>query len=261
MLILELVQPGTWIDDLDDEVAFHASGLLWHATTALADAAVALAHFDSAQADLSVPSPNQLEADREHEDRVRAQVAAALVARGMDAESISYIPEVDEQARLIAKRERWASGRLPDSYQHRLPFIHATTFLFALDNIGKSLRTLARLPGVPEGVRQVIASWPDEFPDLVGVRDSAHHADERAIGEARQRPIETKPIDNGAIKVDGGGVIVLGSLRGRNFGNTMADGHYGEVEVSEESARKAQALVQKVLDAFNWSGPSMHLPH
>lgn len=260
MLVLELVQPGTWIVGLDDEVRFQVDGLLLHITTALADAAVALAHFDSVYAPRPTPSSDRWEAEREQEERVRAQLVAALVARGMDAASASCLPEVYEQARLVAKRERWAAGQLPNAYAHRLPFIHATTFLFALDNIGKALRTLDRLPDMPDQVRDVLATWPSEFPDLLGVRDSAHHADERAIGQAWRKPIEAKPIDSGAIKADRGGVMVISMLNDRHFGNTMADGQYGEVEVSEDSVRKAQALVQKVLEAFTWTGPVRHMP-
>lgn len=40
----------------------------------------------------------------------------------------------------------------------------------------------------------------------------------------------------------------------------MADGHYGEVDISKESMVKLQFIIQEAFNAFEWIGPKQHLP-
>lgn len=73
------------------------------------------------------------------------------------------------------------------------------------------------------------------------------------------KPIDLKPIDNQLIKADGG-ALVLNCLNGTRYGNTMADGHYGEVDVSPQSMELLSSIFQEVLDSFQWKGQKSHLP-
>ena len=69
-----------------------------------------------------------------------------------------------------------------------------------------------------------------------------------------------KPLSNELIHAPDGGVLVVDSLNDNRLGGTLADGSFGEVEVSPQSVGTAQHFVQRVLDAFEWRGPTMHLP-
>ena len=40
----------------------------------------------------------------------------------------------------------------------------------------------------------------------------------------------------------------------------MADGHYGEIDVSHQSMQQLQLVLEGVLNSFKWSGPMQHLP-
>ncbi len=75
----------------------------------------------------------------------------------------------------------------------------------------------------------------------------------------RGAKIDLKPIDNTLVKAPGG-VLMLNCLNGSKYGSTMADGHYGEVDVSPESMERLQSVLIEVLNCFNWSGPKRHLP-
>ena len=82
----------------------------------------------------------------------------------------------------------------------------------------------------------------------------------RGLGAGRNpKPPELKPIDNQIIKAEGG-ALVLKCLNGTKYGNAMADGHYGEVDVSPESMSALCEIFQDVLDAFSWKGSKSHLP-
>lgn len=115
--------------------------------------------------------------------------------------------------------------------------------------------------GVPAEVGAQTDAFYDALPSLARVRDTAHHPEDRARGlDKKQKPLDLKPIDNKLISAPGGGVLVLDSLNGNRYGCTMADGHYGEVEVSAESLGVVQNCLQSVLNAFTWSGPRRHTP-
>jgi hypothetical protein len=40
----------------------------------------------------------------------------------------------------------------------------------------------------------------------------------------------------------------------------MADGHYGEVDVSPESMNHLQTILKEVLNSFKWKGSPQHKP-
>lgn len=74
------------------------------------------------------------------------------------------------------------------------------------------------------------------------------------------RTIDLKPIDNNFISAPNGGALVLNSLNGSKYGSTMADGHYGEVDVCPESMSHLQEILNNILGAFKWHGPKQHKP-
>lgn len=148
------------------------------------------------------------------------------------------------------KREVWQAGEMPKGYMRCLPFMYAKLFVYALDSISRFLDKLARIPGVPsEVVKQEIA-FDTAFPTLREVRNSAQHLEDRGRGLGKGgRPLKLSA-----------GVLFLGCLNDNRYGMTMADGQYGEVEVSLQSLQNAQVCIQKTLNAFKWTGPKRHCP-
>jgi hypothetical protein len=188
--VFELTRPGTWLDNLPDEVSFDVDRVLDLLESTLADAALSLGLFEAEQA----ASTARHAQHRQEWEQNRAAEAALVAA--YESELASHVlPEerwrLDEQtrerARIEAKRARWQSGQLPDAYAHRLPFVHARSCVYALDTIGKAIKSLARMPGLPAGVAQARADFEARFPTLVSIRDSAHHPEDRVRG-VRGRP-------------------------------------------------------------------------
>ncbi len=179
---------------------------------------------------------------------------------GLDpTESGSWF-QVEALVEVRLKREKWGAGVMPDSYLFRLPFIHAKTFLFALDRIDKILRELAKEEKVPSAVGEVHARFLAAFPDLRGVRNSTAHVEDRARGlDKHGRPLELKAVDNEMVKAHGG-VLIIESLAENRITATMDDGTCGEVEVSTESLDIAQQVIQDAINVFQWTGPASHLP-
>jgi hypothetical protein len=267
LYVFELTWPGTRLEGLPDQVAFDVEKMLYLLESALADAAVSLGLFEAEQA-AAVARHAQ---HREGWEQKRA-AEAALVAQFESQLAPDLPPEerwrLDEQtrerARIEAERARWRGGQLPDAYAHRLPFLHAKSCLYALDTIAKAIRTLGTMPGLPAGVAQAQADFEARFPTLVAIRDTAHHPEDRIRGvrggRSRETPIVAQPILSNAMHAPGGGVIVLDFLDDNRYGGTLADGTYGQVEISAGTVTGAQQLIQQVLDAFSWRGPRQHKP-
>lgn len=198
--------------------------------------------------------------------------------REQDAQRHSEIRQTVQQERRIAglpewedlefetdvrfKREQWASGRIPAFFKNRISFIHARSFLYALDSFEKFLKILSETKGVPREVRNIHQKMITTFPDLLEVRNSAHHVEDRVrlIGKYK-KPITLQLSNNEKI---GAGpataVFIPEGLDGSRYGTTMYDGHYGEVDVSLGSMADLQEILQAVLEAFEWDGAKRHAP-
>ena len=164
--------------------------------------------------------------------------------------------DIHAAADLQVRRAEWAAGQAPDSYMQHLVFIHARTVLYALDGISKALGVLADTSGVPLGVKTAKNAYDAALPDLVGVRDSSHHVEDRArslSGQGKKKkPVPPLPGNNR--------LIITNGLRGNQFGHTLADGRYGEVDISATSVETAQTAIQSAFDALAWHGPSRTVP-
>lgn len=168
--------------------------------------------------------------------------------------------ETHSEAEVIHNREKWSQGRVPRELHHNVVFIYTRAFLYAMDAFDKFLTVLSKTAGVPPEIAHLSNKMNKHFPDLRGVRNSAQHQEDRARGlGVRGAKIDLKPINNTLVKAPGG-ALMLNCLNGSKYGSTMADGHYGEVDVSSESMERLQSVLIEVLNCFKWSGPKRHLP-
>ncbi|GAA1672772.1 hypothetical protein GCM10010977_18130 [Citricoccus zhacaiensis] len=252
MYIVPLKYPGTRLELEPRELGRDVDSLLRNLSSGIAEAAIALGWFETERqrpTDLQAEWEQSMEFRRKANQTVRELNGGDLAARDWDAERA----EADE----IALRLSAESGVLPSAYRHQITFIHARTYLYSLDSIAKSLGTLSTMPGMPAGVTTALADWEAAFPSVKAIRDSAHHMEDRARSLGRKgKPLELKPIDNGAVYAPGGGVLILNSLNGSRFGTTTASGDFEEVDVTPMSLESARHVVQATIDAFTWRGPS-----
>jgi hypothetical protein len=246
---------GTWLEGLEEEVGREAEALCRVMTQGVVDAMLALAMFETA---CSFPRDFSSEAwERERgRERVREEeLAAAEDPREFTApDYMKWRLELSERARRSIIREKWVSGELSDGLKHRLPFLHAQTFVHALAQVFRALQKLAAL-NLGDAEAEVTAACGDferAAPSLKGVRDSVEHAEDRSRGRSHGQKMTLAPVLNTAIHAPGGGVLIAGMLNNNNFGWTIADGTYQEVEVSDRTIEAARAAVQRALDALPW---------
>jgi len=254
--VFEIRWPGTWLDGTPsrDQV----EPLLYQLENQLTDASVGLALFEEARS-RPWPKPGWM----------RRQATAQVIAQAMESQLPGNLtPEqrfaaqrdIPDAADLEARRQEWAAGHMPEKYERRLPFIHAHTVVYALDSIGKVLRILAAINGVPAAVKAAHDAYLAALPDLIHVRNSAHHTEDRARGiDRRGHPIALQPVNNQMFNAPNG-LLGLSNLNGNILGYTANDGHYREIEISTKSVAAAQTAIQQTLDALSWRGPVRTVP-
>ena len=87
--------------------------------------------------------------------------------------------------------------RMPAYLEQHLPFLHAQSFLYALDIIGKVLAVMSKNPSFPDTVRHQQKILRDALPSLTSLRDTAHHPEDRARGLKKSgKRIKLKPVKN-----------------------------------------------------------------
>jgi hypothetical protein len=258
------LERGVWIDGLDEDVCRQVESLCYVMQTCVTDALLCLGMFEQA---LVTSREGSSRARWERDRQLERQRREALEASEPALEGESYgdrLTRISDQARREVLRATWESGELPRAYAHRLPFIHARTFMRSLAQLGRAISALATLDTGPASA--AIAAARNEFdaalPHLKPVRDSIEHGEDRIRGLDRARNKMTlAPIENRMIHAPGGGVLVGDSLNNRHYGCTVNDGSYAEVDVSDETLELARKTVQTIFEALPWrSGHRQYVP-
>lgn len=261
MQIAELLRPGTWVDHPNRQDAFELENLLCLLEGNLAEANLALLLFEQQRAVVArdaAPSADDWQREGEERRAVEQRLEAELPPMSFDEQW-----QARERIRFEAEREvarnRWARGDLPRGLRHRLPFLYARAFVYALDNIGKALDAIDAQP-VPTGAAAARNTLERAVPDLIGVRNTAHHHEDRVRQlDHRGKRIQLQPVDAGGIKA-ANGALVLDSLNDNRYGCTLSEGRCAEIEVSEGSLLAARDAIQQVLNSVKWKGPPRLLP-
>lgn len=257
-LPFELRVPGTWLALPDRQISWDIQTQLYSIQSAFDEATIALMLFEKAQVEA------RQRFSREYQEpygRRRAEIEQSLPVE--DDEGPFDIRRYDERrAEIDAQvvRRLWAEGFVPRQLQHHIPFIYAKAFLYAADTIGKILARLSENPDLPDGARELCRAFYSSFPELREVRNSAQHIEDRGRGLGKGgKPLDLKPVDNAMINAPNG-ALILNTLNGNRYGSTMADGHYGEVEVSAASLATIRDMLESTFAALPWTGPPDQRP-
>lgn len=286
MYIFEITKPGTWLDYDDREWSYKIDRILTSLENQFYEANLELNMFNRAKEQweasrLQYDEMEQWESYKA-DSRRRSEIQQEIESKLENPHAHSSLDEIDLQTEIQFKREQWHSGRMPSVFgDNKQALMHARAFLYALDSFGKFFEVLKDSPGIPEQITELHKRLGEAFPALREVRNTSQHMEDRSRGLGKGRnpkPLELKPIDNQVIKSDGSlapkngitmtgtiisssqGVVALNCLIGTKYGNTMADGNYGEVDVSPESMVSLREIFQETLDSFNWQGSKIHLP-
>ncbi|EQD78707.1 hypothetical protein B1B_00574, partial [mine drainage metagenome] len=148
--------------------------------TAVAEANLSLLMFERHQssfAAIGVPSQEEWRANMAERSEAERRLESALPPIPVEQQWAAR-EGIRLQAEIEVLRARSARGLVPTGLLHHEPFIWARAFVYALDAIRKTLLVIAQQPIASEaaGARTEL---DQRIPDLVGVRDTAHHPEDR----------------------------------------------------------------------------------
>ncbi|HDC4553684.1 TPA: hypothetical protein O8U07_001601 [Enterobacter kobei] len=257
MKYFELETKGMRIVGEDKNYTWETSNLLHQLISSFYEANAALIlyikHDDALFEELSSP-PSSPPTDEEWAEGVkeRERLASEVIEEfGIPPDDWN---EIYYQVDLKSKRTKWLQGSVPRQIESAEHQIYAKAFVYAFDTIVETLKNLKEREGVSEVVAKKIEEIKEAFPDLKGIRDTAHHMGDRIILKGRHgKRIET----------DGGNVIL--NNHGDGIFSTLLDGKYkgtqGSISITYESLEKMGQIIQDIFDSFQWQGHKQHLPY
>lgn len=263
MHVFEIIFPGTFLDYPDGEWRGRIHRILHLLEMQFTDAVIALNLFEGEQRRLIGQLQGELQKEglqQLEEQQLRQKLEQKFLEELGEQRFFQMYPAILHAIEVEMRRERLESGEMPHEYQSRIAFMYAHAYVYALDSFEKILHRLAEEPNVPPGIFEPLNRFRDAFPHLKGVRDSAHHIEDRGLGRDRYgRPLNLKPIDDGIIHAPAGGVLVLSVLKGNKLQYTSAEGGVSEIGVKRDNMAVVAAIFQEVINAFRWSGRPRHI--
>lgn len=260
MQMIELYQPGVMLkcDDVDQRERFFPWQILInYITDSFYEAHSALYLLSNysvpIKQDYATHRANRLLISQRRSEIEKLVISEFNLKYPYDHERIFFETE------KILRKEKLESGVVPVFVNQSPQGIYAKAFLTAFALIKKIIDQLRREEGTPDALDEIFNLLNSYFPHLTDVRNSTQHVEERIQGMAHGKKIKLKPITAGAFTSPTGS-MVIGSFDGSKFLATKADGELGEIDVSFESLEKMGEVIQKLLDAFEWSGYKEILP-
>ena len=252
MRIVEWEKPGTFIASEDHDASFRLGNQITSMEECIIEANIVLNMFE---ADINSSECERHKIEFNTRRAIDREVTSELFPDGIFEMNISI---EEERARRLAvekevRRRLFSSGHLPSSFIFKPRFIFAKNFLNNVDIFLKHLKSLSKDSAAPEEIHIIYEELLIHLPDIRDVRNSMQHPEDRVIGKAHKKEIEIKEIDNSKIPIKGR-AMVQSALNKNKFGYTMANGEYGDIEVSFDTLNLLLESLIKVYGTFNWIG-------
>lgn len=245
MHIAEVIYPGTWLDLPDRDLAFELEGMLRNLEDRVAEAAIALTMFDA-----SINSRTDPRAEWERDAQIRQEVDDQLRAELGEMYFRDFHSSRFESERRVL-RKKAELGVVPRSYSHKIPFMHAHSFVYAVDSFGKFVDELCDYDVVPQAVHEARDEFNQRLPMVRKIRNSAMHLEDRS------RRYASSPDKRKGKRMDVQGFLGLSNLEGNLLCYTIDDGTYQKIAVSQDTLQVLVETMNKALHAFPWKG----VPH
>ncbi len=125
-------------------------------------------------------------------------------------------------------------------YERCVNNIYAEAFVYSLNAIRMLLKKIESLFNPPDEARKFIAEYESHFGQLVYIRDSAMHIEDRGRGvDKKQKEIKS-------------GFLMLGAIDGNHFTFTGEDGKDYKIEISEATLLTAHKILQSIINSYDW---------
>jgi len=249
MYIIELNYPGTRLVFEGEDCKREIESMLHSIEGVVTEAAISLSMFESSRSlrpDFSAEWERDSELRRQIDEDIRNEAGEL------------YYQEFDKyrhQSEIRLRRKKAELGILPRSYTHKIPFIHAHTFVYAVDSFGKFLEELVVYENIPSGVQVSLNEFNRLLPSVRKVRNSALHIEDRSRGYGSWK--EKKQ----GKKMQTNGFLGLSNLEDNFLCYTIDDGSYQKIEISVSVLNILVDIANYLFSSFDWDGSPRLAPH
>lgn len=239
-----IIRPGTWLQLPDPEISREVEQMLYNMEDKVAEASITLSLFEAANSSSSIESND----DQEKVWEIRKEVRELVKQEFGDHYHQDY-DRYSLECDLRILRRKTELGIVPRSYKHKVPFIHAHSFIYAVDSFGKFLDAICSYPNLPGAVTTLKDKFYTDLPTIRKIRNSALHIEDRSrgYGSPRER-------DRG-IRMQTNGFLGLSNLEGSHLCYTIDDGTYQRVSISSDTLGTMVEILNQLLSSFEWEGP------
>jgi hypothetical protein len=214
----------------------------------VAEAAIALTMFETSSHALSDPL-----GEWERDVQIRGEIEDQLLREVGELYFRDFFRFRVEGARRALKRMA-ELGIAPRSYSRKIPFIHAHSFVYAVDSFGKFLDEPCDYDVIPDPVRKIRDEFVDRLPMVRKIRNSALHIEDRS---RRYASVQDKKKGK---RMEVNGFLGLSNLEGNQLCYTIDDGSYQRIAVTSETLGILVETINRVLSALPWRGPAHVVP-
>ena len=140
-------------------------------------------------------------------------------------------------------------GHFPRAYAHMIPFIHAHSFMCAVDSFSKFLDELCCYEAMPSAVKEIRDEFNNRLPMVRKIRNSAIHLEDRS---RRYASLPDKKLGR---RMEVSGFLGLSNLQGANLCYTIDDDSYQKIAVKYETLAVLVETTNRLLRVLPWKGP------
>lgn len=190
------------------------------------------------------------------EDEISSTTLQMYDSDDFEAEQIVRIARRAEAEAIWFRRKIEKEG-FYEIFLRQAIGVACKSYIYSLDTCFKIIKRLSEefsgyYGDFPARLKKIL-------PDLVSLRDSFHHAEDRAVSEAYKKPIHLKPMREDW--VSGDGLMHVGfALIGDSVGATLGNGDYGKVNINHQTLSEVRDLIQEAVFQVPWkSNPQVPL--
>lgn len=246
-------RPGEFIQGLDRDIAPQIVRTMSHLEDCIVEATIMLDLFEQELA--KSRARNSVVESRRHDSYLAKAESAIRDASGEPRPQSNQEREVRRfEIEKMAMNLKISDGFTPDDYADKVPKLHAETFVNILNKFSQFLHRVTKLDE-RDAVKTIQSDFHSAVPNIIGVRNSIAHFDERSIGKSRSKDIKPEALSRPWVN---GPAFILRSLDGSKFGMTTEDGVFGEIEISGNTVVYMIETVKKVYGIYDWvMGPCL----
>lgn len=242
MYVAQIYYPGTFLNVKDRDKFFELEGILSMLEDRVVIAAIGLSLYESSQ-----KTSGYSVQDHERDTQIRKELSDQIRSDAGDRFLENFETyQIDLDRRTLERKKEL--GIVPRSYSHKIPFVHAHTFVFAIDSFASFLTELCDYSVVPNEVREAREKFNFRLPVIRKIRNSAIHAEDRL------RRFASSADKRKGKRMDAK-MILLGNLEGNSLCYTIDDGSYQKISISAATLSILTESLNEVLGAMPWTGP------